>query len=594
MEYLGGRVLGIKNKFCASFVTVSLVGSMVTGFIPASYDKVLGNVAYCQESQGTSILQDAQSTVNQIKYIMGMGGLSSEEKGQKIEELVQAFQTKIFNISTQDSTYLLQGSKLITDELLVVFKKFGVWSEPGYKIENTYQSLLSTCYPHLSQVSQEDALSYYKFFMSTLKSFADYYQQNYTDAFSHYSLVLIAASAGKGVSTVRVNNNATLSPETLNVEKVKQSIQQLNQTLLELGVNDQKVETSVIVDVNYTAGEVKAIFTPEAITAMKNNGIENVIIKSKMGSEVKAPLKDFTGKVMITFKKDNPIAGGDGRISVDAPVYTFSLSINDKIISSLPESVLLTLQIPDLYPYSEENLQRKLELSKLSAYMLDKNNRWVILVTDYHVGNGFLTFKAKGSGSYSGFVSNKTFADVGPDYWAKDAIEFLYAKGIISGVSDKLFEPERNITRAEFAKLLVKTFELEGSQDISRFTDVKPSDWFYKDLAIAYNYGIVKGDSESSFAPNRNITREEMVTMMVRALNLKGTWILHENEPLENYKDVNEVSDWAKPAMEIAVDRGIIKGTTPNTISPKNTAIRAEAAKMIDTYYETTYSVPYY
>lgn len=582
----------MKGKFVSSFLVLSLFGSAFSGFIPGVHNSVLESVAYGQETENPSILKDAQYIVDQMKAIMNNNGLYGDEKVRKIEELINGFCSNYNSIKDEDSIYLLQAYKLISDQLFS-FKNLSFQWELGYSLESSFDKILSICYPYLAKVSPNEAKSYYISFMDTLKGFADYYQQNYLDAFSHYDLVLIAQAAGKGVSTVKVDNGVSISSNLLNVETIKQSLFQINQMLSDLGVTDTKVEMSIIVESSYVSGNAQVTLLPEAVAEMKDKGIENIIIKSKIGAQVSLPLKDLTGKVSVNFKKDLPIAGGDGRISVDAPVYTFTLYINDQIVTTLPWSAVLTLQIPQLYPYSEENAKRHLELSKLSAYIFDQGNRWVPLVTDYHVSQGFLTFKVKGSGVYSGFVSNKAFSDVGADYWGKKPVEFLYAKGIVNGVSENLFEPERNITRAEFAKLLVKTFELEDPTATINFTDVKATDWFYKNVAVAYKFGLVKGVSETSFEPNRSITREEMVTMIVRALNVKQNSVSKGNV-LSQYSDLNEVSDWAREAMEIAVQRGIIQGTSTTTLSPKETATRAMAAAMIDHYYEINFTVPYY
>ena len=112
------------------------------------------------------------------------------------------------------------------------------------------------------------------------------------------------------------------------------------------------------------------------------------------------------------------------------------------------------------------------------------------------------------------------FTDLQSVPWAKEAIETMAGLGMINGVGNNKFEPNSNVTRAQFATLIVKTLGISGSA-YNPFTDVKSSDWFAKDVALAYQYGIISGVSKTQFAPNRPITREEMAVMMVRAIKLK-------------------------------------------------------------------------
>ncbi|MBQ6697777.1 MAG: S-layer homology domain-containing protein, partial [Oscillospiraceae bacterium] len=115
-------------------------------------------------------------------------------------------------------------------------------------------------------------------------------------------------------------------------------------------------------------------------------------------------------------------------------------------------------------------------------------------------------------------VEKTQFTDLDSHTWAEDAINTLAADGIIKGTSASTFSPAANITRADFAILLVRAFKLE-SENTENFADVSASDYFASELAIARNNGIVSGIGDNKFAPRNSITRQDMMVIVYRALS---------------------------------------------------------------------------
>ncbi|MZQ74580.1 MAG: hypothetical protein GT589_00280 [Peptoclostridium sp.] len=173
---------------------------------------------------------------------------------------------------------------------------------------------------------------------------------------------------------------------------------------------------------------------------------------------------------------------------------------------------------------------------------------------------------------------NLGFKDI-HGHWAKDTILELYGKGIIKGQSEENFNPNGSITRAEFTALIVRALGIDGTKAVT-FEDVSQSDWFYSVVASAKSAGIINGISQSSFAPNENVTREQMVKIIVGALEYKNKQ-LQSAYDMSSYQDSASVSDWAKDSMGKALAKGIIKGQSESHIAPKAMATRAEAAEVI-------------
>ena len=155
-------------------------------------------------------------------------------------------------------------------------------------------------------------------------------------------------------------------------------------------------------------------------------------------------------------------------------------------------------------------------------------------------------------------------------HWAAGSITKLVNSKAITGYPDNTFRPDNNISRAEFATILVKVFKL-SAKDGKVFGDTQKH-WAKDSISTAQAYGIINGYSEWSFGPDDNITREQMAVMIVKAAQLKPA------ESTKNFSDKAQISSWAKAAIDTAVANGIMSGYPDNTFKPLATATRAEAA----------------
>ncbi len=173
-------------------------------------------------------------------------------------------------------------------------------------------------------------------------------------------------------------------------------------------------------------------------------------------------------------------------------------------------------------------------------------------------------------------AENVRFIDLGNHAWAADAINALADEGIIKGTSENTFSPAANITRADFAILLVRAFKL-ASESEENFADVSASDYFAKELAVARNTGLVNGIGENKFAPRNNITRQDMMVIVYRAL------VAMEKEfdtTAISAPDFANVADYAKDAVAALVNAKLISGKN-GLIDPTANTTRAEVAVLI-------------
>ncbi|MCL6457723.1 MAG: bifunctional 2',3'-cyclic-nucleotide 2'-phosphodiesterase/3'-nucleotidase [Gorillibacterium sp.] len=175
----------------------------------------------------------------------------------------------------------------------------------------------------------------------------------------------------------------------------------------------------------------------------------------------------------------------------------------------------------------------------------------------------------------------KDLTDVPTSHWAYTSISNLIAKGIASGKGNGKFEPNSNITRAEFATLLVKALNLKATKGNS-FVDVPATSWYASSVAAASEFGLISGVSKDHFAPNQLLTREQMAVMAKKALDVKAGAVLQASEK-STFTDGAKVSTWAAASIDLVVDRGVMSGRGNNSFVPKATSTRAEAAIVINT-----------
>lgn len=176
-------------------------------------------------------------------------------------------------------------------------------------------------------------------------------------------------------------------------------------------------------------------------------------------------------------------------------------------------------------------------------------------------------------------VSNSSvFKDIAGYDWAHEAIDSLYQKGIINGVSADSYMPAANILREQYAALIVRLLKLESNNDSNIFTDVNENDWFCKEINIAYQNGIISGIGNNMAGTGYNITREDMAVILYNAaktMNMAGT-----AKAEADFADFDEISGYAKEAISFLSEKGVINGSDGKML-PKNYVTRAEAAKMI-------------
>ena len=175
------------------------------------------------------------------------------------------------------------------------------------------------------------------------------------------------------------------------------------------------------------------------------------------------------------------------------------------------------------------------------------------------------------------------FTDVGEKHWARTAINYLYQRDIVSGVTLTTYGPNVKVNRAMAVTILYRVAGTPEHSGKNPFNDVKAGQWYTDAVIWAYENNIVSGIDKDKFGPTNNLTREQLVTFMFRYAAFDGRDVSARGD-LSKVKDSSAISSWAKDAMQWAIAEGVIKGYDDGSVKPKGTATRAEFAQVIYTY----------
>ena len=178
-----------------------------------------------------------------------------------------------------------------------------------------------------------------------------------------------------------------------------------------------------------------------------------------------------------------------------------------------------------------------------------------------------------------------SFTDVDTDDWFADAVQYMLDNGMMNGVTDTTFGPGTTTTRGMIVTIL---YRLEGEPDTtaSSFTDAASGMYYADAVAWAQANSIVTGITETIFAPDQAITREQMAAILYRYAQYKGYDVTASND-LSSYTDASRISAYATTAMHWANAEGLITGNTSTTINPTGNATRAEVATILMRFCET-------
>ena len=174
------------------------------------------------------------------------------------------------------------------------------------------------------------------------------------------------------------------------------------------------------------------------------------------------------------------------------------------------------------------------------------------------------------------------FLDIAANAWYKDAVQYAYAGGLMTGVSANEFAPEATTTRAMIVSMLARLEGVESAESAG-FADVAADDWYATAVNWAAASGITSGTGDGNFSPNTAITREQLAAILMNYAQYKGQDV-SARATLDTYNDATAISSWANDVMSWAVAEGLISGVTSDELQPQGNATRAQVAAILERF----------
>lgn len=176
------------------------------------------------------------------------------------------------------------------------------------------------------------------------------------------------------------------------------------------------------------------------------------------------------------------------------------------------------------------------------------------------------------------------FTDV-MHHWGKEAVNDMGSRMIVEGVGNGIFNPDRAVTRAEFAAIVVRGLGLRPENGETPFSDVKTEDWYNGAIRTAHAYGLINGFEDGTFHPNETITREQAMVILAKAMTITGLKDSLNAESLDAtlqmFQDETTVSSWARISAVDSVKYGLVQGRSQSLLAPKGKITRAEIATIM-------------
>ncbi|MBW7476510.1 S-layer homology domain-containing protein [Paenibacillus oenotherae] len=262
------------------------------------------------------------------------------------------------------------------------------------------------------------------------------------------------------------------------------------------------------------------------------------------------------------------------------PVVQLHMTLGGEKMEWSNPDVPVTVSIP--YTPTAEELKKP---DHLAIWYIDGSGNPIAIPSGrYDPANGTVTFATTHFSDYAVVFVLKTFQDLANTEWARQAIEAMASKGIIDGIGKGLYAPEKNITRADFLLLLVKTLGLTAKPD-DNFKDVRPDDYYYEAAGIAKKLNIALGSGDNLFKPRDPISRQDMMVLAVRALeSFKNLQTANDASILAPFNDKSEIAGYAADSLSTLVKEGLIVGDK-DKLHPLSRTTRAEVAVFLYRVY---------
>ncbi|WP_165921124.1 S-layer homology domain-containing protein [Paenibacillus albiflavus] len=307
-------------------------------------------------------------------------------------------------------------------------------------------------------------------------------------------------------------------------------------------------------------------------------GLKDMLAANNLKAE------DISFKITLTDKSGNKdfqaaLANGLPNSQVMGAIVDFHVEIinsktgknigtadqfNQALTRVIPMPKNMTLMPTQWGAFSFNESTKKFEFIPAKKVQID--GVWYVMISSYS------------NSVYVVAENTVSFSDI-LEHWGKPFVQLAAAKGLVDGVGDGKYDPNRSVTRAEFTAMLVRSLGRGTSTgSTSPYDDVKSGVWYFDEIAKAKELGLLNFVNGNSFKPDQLLTREEMASMLAEVISLERLPITKEFVRLDDYKDIVSVDAVYLEDVRLMVKLQIMTGTDANSFSPKGETTRAQTA----------------
>ena len=346
----------------------------------------------------------------------------------------------------------------------------------------------------------------------------------------------------------------------------------------------------VPVEISKALAGVQITLKADALDKLVSSGVKRFTIDTDsmadfgfMLDTLKELNRQTTGDLILKMKK-TAVTSQEAETAIgNRPVYDITLwevkNGKETAVNLSGKTVSIAI------PYTPAKNEKP---GNLYAVYVDENGnvQW-ISKSSYNMDQKAVIFVAEHFSIYGIGYKNQipAFTDVN-NHWAKDNMLFVVSRGLLSGTSATTFSPNTGMTRGMFVTALGRLAGVDPTDYQARmFTDVKEDAYYAPYVNWAAKTGVVSGTTDTTFAPDTNINREQMAVIMKNYATKLG-YTIPKTLEVVNFADSAGISSWAKEAVKSMQQAGILAGKTNNCFDPAGTATRAEVATVLRRFVE--------
>ncbi|MGG1635413.1 S-layer homology domain-containing protein [Paenibacillus sp. NRS-1760] len=301
-----------------------------------------------------------------------------------------------------------------------------------------------------------------------------------------------------------------------------------------------------------------------------NLGVGTVVFDAKAIESISNSAEE--GDISIIITKVELTDEGKEALG-DRPVYDFSVFAGTTQLTSFGGS---NVQVS--VPYT---LKAGEDPNAVVVYYVTDAGSLETIRGKYNAGTGTVNFVTTHFSQYIVGYNKVSFKDVSDAAWYKDAALFLAARSITTGTDEDHYSPNATVTRGQFIVLLLKAYGIEPNEKETANFDDAGNTYYTNYLGAAKRLGITKGVEGNTFNPNSKITRQDLFTLLYRALEVFGELPKAEtNVAVSSFSDSDQIASYASDAFKALVEGGIITGNN-SKLSPKDVSTRAQVAQVL-------------